>query len=62
MKSPSLIVATMIGLFCSGCGSDSSTPADAPKVSPEAKKENAPEKVKGKQVTKSNMPSMKYVD
>lgn len=62
MKNQSIFAATLFGLLCSGCGSDSSKPADAPKVSPEAKKENAPEKVKGKQVTKSNMPSMKYVD
>jgi len=48
-------------LVIAGCGSDSSQSA-TPTVSSEAKKENAPEKAKGKQVTKANMPSMKYVD
>lgn len=62
MKSRFAIYAFLLGTVSQGCGSDSSKTNDVPVVSPDAKKANAPEKVKGKQVTKSNMPTMKYVD
>jgi hypothetical protein len=56
------IAAFTFCLIFAGCGEKPESTAGAPTVAPEAKSENAPEKARARQVTKTNMPSMKYVD